>query len=175
MVKLEFKHLACSLANGANILLIINNIFHFFVNSIWIILSFDQKPPLFYLHLSHWSLGYASLWCPHGSEFTRTHDVIHNVFASIEKEIGYHMVQEKLLVLFFPMRFKHSNIMWMLFLRKMRVKNTCRHCHYWSHSHSWKFSHQNVFYKWLCNIINNTLKKRSWIIKIATQNINLSP
>ncbi len=36
------------------------------------------------------------LHCPHGNEHTRTHDVIHDTFANIARDVGFHMGQEQL-------------------------------------------------------------------------------
>jgi len=44
--------------------------------------------------------------CAHGNECTHTHDAIHDVFASIAKEVGLHVAQEQLHVL--PSTFQTS-------------------------------------------------------------------
>jgi len=47
--------------------------------------------------------------CAHDNECTHTHDAIHDVFASIAKEVGLHVAQDN--YMFFLPHFKHQNAM----------------------------------------------------------------
>jgi hypothetical protein len=57
------------------------------MNLSWIAPSYNLKPPLMHLRLSNDFLGIHLLHCAHCSEHTNTQDDIHDVFASIAKEV----------------------------------------------------------------------------------------
>jgi hypothetical protein len=79
------------------------------------------------VHTSHWPYGYPPLHCHHGNKRTRTHDVICKTFATIARDVGFHVGWEQLHA--FPLTTFNSSCRWInIVFTKDDICSQCCHC-----------------------------------------------